>query len=94
MPPTIINKEGITLQKTKIIALYFLISAVALCVALWSLMWMFSSASLASGHCGEFSLFHEAFRCRQPYIAVIILSLSSFVAVVSLIVAIIKWRKK
>ena len=41
--------------------------------ALWCLMWVFSSASLASGYCeSNFSLFHEEFRCKQPYIASIL----------------------
>ena len=42
-------------------------------VALWCLMWVFSSSSLASGYCeNNFSLFHEEFRCKQPYIASIL----------------------
>ncbi len=48
--------------------------AVALMViSLWSFMWVFSSASLASTYCGgEFSLFHSEFRCQQPYVAMIL----------------------
>jgi len=44
------------------------------CLAgLWFLMWVFSSSSLASGYCeSDFSLFHEEFRCKQPYIASIL----------------------
>ncbi|GLX76661.1 hypothetical protein tinsulaeT_00010 [Thalassotalea insulae] len=45
--------------------------------ALWCLMWVFSSASLASGYCeSNFSLFHEEFRCKQPYIASILFLVS------------------
>ena len=48
-------------------SLFFLVAA------LWCLMWVFSSSSLASGYCeSNFSLFHEEFRCKQPYIASIL----------------------
>ena len=50
--------------------IYFLGSLGCLTVASFSILWFFSSTSLASGFCNnEFSLFHEYFRCRQPYIA-------------------------
>lgn len=55
-----------------VLLLLFLLALIALAVSLWSLLWFFSSSSLASGFCkNEFSLFHESFRCRQPYIAII-----------------------
>jgi len=39
----------------------------------WCLLWVFSSAHLAFLACdGKYSLFHEHFRCRQPYIAQIL----------------------
>lgn len=40
-------------------------------VSLWFLLWVMSSYSLAFTFCDEFGLFHEKFRCRQPYIAII-----------------------
>jgi hypothetical protein len=47
-------------------------------VAIWSLMWVFSSASLACTACNcSYSLFDPVPRCRQPYIAGL-LSLGSF----------------
>ncbi len=46
-------------------------------IALWCLMWVFSSSSLASDYCeSNFSLFHEEFRCKQPYIASILFLVS------------------
>ena len=43
-------------------------------IASWyCLLWVFSSSSLAFQACGgEYSLFHGAFRCKQPYIAFIL----------------------
>jgi len=39
----------------------------------WCLLWMFASADLAFLACdGNYSLFHEQFRCRQPNIAMIL----------------------
>ncbi|WP_368352455.1 MULTISPECIES: hypothetical protein [Comamonadaceae] len=50
-------------------------------VFLWSVMWLFSSASLASGPCqGKFSLTHELFRCRQPFIAMIFIGASFLIS--------------
>ena len=48
--------------------------AVALmAISLWSLIWVFSSASLASAYCGaDFSLSHSEFRCQQPFVAMIL----------------------
>jgi hypothetical protein len=52
--------------------IYFLFSFLAFGASLWSLLWLFSSASLASGFCNNhFSLLHEHLRCRQPYLAII-----------------------
>lgn len=54
--------------------LFLVLVFAAGCLSLWSLMWLFSSTSLASEFCSNsFSLFHEEFRCRQPYLAVILL---------------------
>ncbi|MEH6450524.1 MAG: hypothetical protein V7765_17770 [Oleispira sp.] len=47
-----------------------IMAILCLCISLYGLAWIFSSASLASGYCGsEFSLLHPEFRCKQPYIA-------------------------
>jgi hypothetical protein len=72
--------------KYKYVWLYFLFSATAFLASLWCLLWFFSSSSLASGFCNnQFSLFHEHFRCRQPYIAFIffvVLGLTSLMLLV------------
>jgi len=50
--------------------IYFMFGIITFLASIWCLMWIFSSASLASGFCqNQFNLFHEYFRCRQPYIA-------------------------
>lgn len=50
-------------------------------VFLWSVMWLFSSASLASGPCqGKFSITHELFRCCQPFIAMIFIGASFLIS--------------
>ena len=42
------------------------------CAAIWFVLWVFSSASLASQFCeNNFSLFHGEFRCRQPHLGLI-----------------------
>jgi hypothetical protein len=62
---------------------FLALGLLAAMAALWSLMWILSSASLASGPCANsFSLFHPEFRCRQPYLALIafvVLAAVSFV---------------
>ena len=53
----------------KLSIIFVLIATVS--IGFWSLLWLFSSSSLASGYCGSgFDLFHKDFRCRQPYMAV------------------------
>ena len=48
----------------------------------YGVMWLFSSASLASGFCeNSFSLFHEQFRCRQPYLATILALVSAVLSI-------------
>ena len=65
-----------------IIILFILL---AICGGFWNLMWFFSSSSLASGACNnEFNLFHEHFRCRQPYLALIGIVLSIAIGVVAI----------
>jgi hypothetical protein len=62
-----------------------IISLTLLLAAIWSLFWLFSSASLASEYCkSNFSLFHEQFRCRQPNIAFILCLCSGVASVVFL----------
>jgi hypothetical protein len=52
-------------------------SSLFLVAALWCLIWVLSSSSLASGYCdSNFSLFHEEFRCKQPYVASILFLVS------------------
>ena len=48
-------------------------SIILLLASGWCFLWMFASSDLAFSACnGEFSLFHDRFRCRQPYIALIL----------------------
>lgn len=48
----------------------------------YCLLWIFSSASLAPAGCyGDFSFFHSEFRCRQPYVAVILSVATAIVSV-------------
>lgn len=65
--------------------LYLIAALVLLLVAVWSVLWMLSSYSMAFADCqGSFSLFAERFRCRQPQLAVI-LGVSSLVLAVVLL---------
>lgn len=74
--------------------IYFIFSFVFLVVSLWGLMWVFSSVSLASGFCeNEFDLFHESFRCRQPYIAAVLFIFSTLTSIVLLVFG-VRNRKK
>jgi hypothetical protein len=46
-------------------------------VACWALLWIFSSYSLAFVACdGQFSMFAENARCRQPQLAMLLLCFS------------------
>ncbi len=54
--------------------IWFLLCAVCVCLIVYFLGWFLASASLASGYCiskGGFDLFHEEYRCRQPFLALI-----------------------
>ena len=74
---------------------YFFIGIILLLAFLWSLMWFFSSASLASGYCNnEFDLFHKDFRCRQPYIAVVLLILCGLLSVTSFYLGTVARKKQ
>jgi hypothetical protein len=49
------------------------LSALLMAGALYSALWVVSSSSLAFAACnGEYSLFAESFRCRQPYVGAIL----------------------
>jgi len=51
-----------------------------LAASVWFALWFFSSSSLASGFCNSnFSLFHEHFRCRQPYGIGFVVSFALFI---------------
>ena len=53
--------------------LYFSAACLSGLTSLYCLLWIISSASLASGYChNNFSLFAAEFRCRQPQIAMIL----------------------
>lgn len=82
------------MEKTKRTWLWFLSGFLSLLVSIWSLMWIFSSSSLASGFCrNQFDLFHDDFRCRQPYIALILFVCFGIGSLVFFIVGIWKYRK-
>ena len=53
--------------------------------AAYSFLWIVSSASLASGYCGDrFSLFADEFRCRQPHLAMSLTALFAGASIVLL----------
>lgn len=55
-----------------------LIGGVLLIVAGYGLLWIVSSSHLAHEFCeGDFSLFHEQVRCRQPYFGLILFAVSA-----------------
>ncbi|HZV38352.1 MAG TPA: hypothetical protein VFF96_06360 [Pseudoxanthomonas sp.] len=58
-----------------------ILSVVAALGAIWSALWFLASADLASGYCfARFSLFAEEFRCRQPDIALVLVTLLTAVS--------------
>ncbi len=62
-------------------------------LALSSALWVLSSSHLAHDFCnGNFSLFHEYFRCRQPYIAMILAFGSIVGAIAALVYGVIHVR--
>ena len=64
-----------------------ILSVLLLAAALYCGLWVFSSASLAFSACnGEYSLFAESFRCRQPYVAVLLAIVLFAASVLSLYV--------
>jgi ABC-type uncharacterized transport system fused permease/ATPase subunit len=61
-----------------VVGIFFLL------ISLWSLMWIFSSFSLAGGYCGNnFSIFNENFKCRQPFIAALVFFIFGILSLVS-----------
>ena len=73
------------LKKIEIVA-----AVVLLLVALYGYLWVISSSQLAHHFCqGEFSLFHEHFRCRQPYLGLILCVVTGLP---SLVLFVIGWR--
>ncbi len=68
-----IRKKGIIQIFTSV--LLFLVSW-------WALLWVFSSTSLTVTVCDSYSLLHEEFRCRQPYIAQILWIVSGILSMI------------
>jgi hypothetical protein len=73
----------------------FLFSFLAFIVSIWCLLWLFSSASLASGFChNNFSLFHEHFRCRQPYLAIIFCVVFGLISLILFVVGLRRLKNR
>lgn len=71
------------MERTGIIWLGF--SAICFLGAIWSLLWMYSSASLNCITCDcRYTFFHDDVRCRQPVIAEVLCLLLGGVALVFL----------
>ena len=71
------------------------ISLIFFLVSGWGFLWMLSSSSLASEFCvNEFSLFHEDFRCRQPYLAVLLWVISGVACLALLVVGIRSFKNR
>ena len=63
-----------------------IVAVVLLFASFYCFMWIISSASLACTACNcEYSLFAPTFRCRQPYIAMILTGVFLIAAVVILV---------
>ena len=49
--------------------------------SLWGLAWFFSATNLANEFCqGQFSLFHEYTRCRQPHLGLLVSAVAGFIS--------------
>ncbi len=83
-------------KNKKIIALFYLsISFVWLIVGIWFFLWLLSSVSLANEFCNNaFDLFHNEFRCKQPYLALIGGVISLTVSICCLYVVVKKFKRK
>jgi hypothetical protein len=69
-------------------SVYYSVSILLFFVSGYAFLWILSSSHLAAHYCnGEFALFHPAFRCRQPQIAMILWIVSGIGAVVMLVMA-------
>lgn len=67
-------------------SVYGIAAVVFVLASLYCALWVFSSADLAFTACnGEYSLFAPSFRCRQPYIAIILAVVSFGVAVMAFV---------
>ena len=70
-------------------ALFGALSVVLGIGAIWCVLWVFSSASLACTACDcSYSLFHAIPRCRQPYYAMLGAALTGLGAIACLVLAI------
>jgi hypothetical protein len=66
-----------------------ILSCICLLAVIYGLMWLLSSSHLAHDYCkGQFDLFHEQFRCRQPQLAIILLGASSLIGSILLFLGI------
>ncbi len=66
----------------------YVLSGVLVLAAAYCGLWFFSSASLACTACNcEYSLFHEHFRCRQPYLAILGVVFSLGLSIASYVMA-------
>ena len=62
--------------------LFLVVAALSSLASIYCVLWVFSTGSLASGYCQDgFSLFAEAWRCRQVHIAMILAALFALLAV-------------
>ena len=48
------------------------VAGILFAAAIYCGLWVWSSSDMAFSACGKFSLFAESFRCRQPYVAMIL----------------------
>ena len=70
-------------------AIFAALSAVLGLAAIYCILWVFSSASLACTACDcSYSLFHETPRCRQPYYAMLGAGFTGLGAIACLVLAI------
>jgi uncharacterized membrane protein len=70
-PPTVDVQTSEAKMAKGLIQLFF--AVLSLLVSVYCFLWIFSSISLAPAGCyGNFALFHSEFKCRQPYIAMLL----------------------
>ncbi|MES2538375.1 MAG: hypothetical protein V4632_21155 [Pseudomonadota bacterium] len=74
--------------------IYFLFGFIAFGASLWSLLWLFSSASLAGGFCNNhFSLLHKHFLCRQPYLAIISCGVLGLISLILFVIGLRQFKR-